>query len=99
MQLEHSKELSAVQPMVLQIKQTVSYAFCSQSLLLNKNFQSFFNFTAIKSSFLCALLCAQNIRSQKVCLSPLKKLTRIAQGMTQVPSVAYLIITFVVLVK
>ena len=69
-----------------------------QSVMLSVH--SLFFWTRIfKSSFLCALLCAQNIRSQKVCLSPLKKLTRIAQGMTQVPSVAYLIITFVVLVK
>ena len=83
----------------LQIKQTVSHAFCSQSLLLNKNFQRFLNFTAIKSSFVRALLCAQYILSQKVCLPPLKKLTRVAPGMTQVPSVAYLIITFIVLVK
>ena len=93
--------LPSVRPIFFQIKQAVSHACRLHSAFLNKQFQKFPNFTVIKFNYACALLCVQNIWSQKVFLSPqkLKKLTGVAQGMTQVPSVACLIINSVVLVK
>ena len=61
MQLEHSKELVVILPMILQIKQAVSRASRSQSALLNKRFQRFPNLTVVKSNCACALLCVQKI--------------------------------------